>query len=115
MSVKREIVLSTNNFGKKDFINARNGFSLQDCEANAVLHIVKAAIILGPDNEAEDDTRQVAILMDGEGVTYTSISETVLDSMSDVCELIDEEGAQDIKLFKRKSKGGRDFLTLSIL
>lgn len=114
MANQREVVVSTANFTKKDNVNARNGFSLQDVAQDEILKINKAAIVMGSDKDSGNN-RQVAVLMSDDGVVYTSISENVLDAMDDICELIDETGSVDIRVFKRKSKQGRDFISLSIL
>lgn len=111
----RKLIESTSNFTKKDMINCRNGFSLQDLDANEVITVNKAAIVIGDDKDSQDGERQVAVLMDAEGTCYTSISENVLDSMSDIIEVMDEEKECRIKVFKRKSKQGRDFISLAVL
>lgn len=114
MGAQREVITSTANFTKKDNINARNGFSLQDVAQDEILKIDRAAIVMGNDKDG-GEKRQVAVLMSDDGVAYTSISENVLDALEDICEIIDETGSVDIRVFKRKSKQGRDFISLSIL
>lgn len=110
---KREIISATENFTKKDLLNSRNGFSLQDLENGATIRAIRCAVVLGQDEDGSD--KEVAVIISDDGVIYTSISSTIIDSIIDTIGIIDEEGTQELKLFKRKSKAGREFLTLSIL
>lgn len=105
----------TNNFTKRDEINSRNSFALQDLEDGKNLTLTKAAIIQRPDNET-GEIKNVAIMVTEDGTVYSAISETVCDIMEDIVDLMNEENAPiDVRLNKRKSKAGREFLSLTVL
>lgn len=116
----REIVKASNNFGKKELINSRSGYALQECEDKSVLAVTKAAIVMGPDPETGEE-KEVAVLITADGECYTSISKTVREATDEVIDWLDDEellesdGSVHIRLLKRKSKGGREFLMLNIV
>lgn len=105
----------TSNFTKRDEINARNSFALQDLENGAVLTVPKAGLITRPDMET-GEPKEVAVLVTDDGTVYSAISATVCDTMDDIVDLIEDEGnAIQVRLNKRKSKAGREFLSLTVL
>lgn len=104
----------TSNFTKRDEINARNSFALQDLENGTVLNVPKAGLIQRPDLET-GEPKDIAILVCDDGTVYSAISATVCDTMDDIVELIESEGAVEVRLNKRKSKAGREFLSLTVL
>lgn len=105
---------STNNFTKKDEINSRNSLALQDLPDGQLLTINKAAVINRVDAETGEN-KEVSILVTEEGEVYSAISATVCDVMDDIIELMEEEPIVNLRLNKRKSKAGREFLSLTIL
>lgn len=105
---------ATNNFTKKDAINSRNSFALQDLDDTTILTVIKAAIVQRPDLETGED-KEVSILVTNDGEVYSAISATVCETMCDIIDLLEEEGTLAIRLNKRKSKAGREFLSLTIL
>lgn len=105
----------TSNFTKRDAINARNSFALQDLDNGAELIIVKAGILNRPDLET-GETKEVAVLITEDNTVYSSISATVCETLGDIVDIIEDEHAPiSIRLNKRKSKGGREFLTITVL
>lgn len=111
----REIKLSTKNFSRRDIINSRAGKPLQDFDGSKKIEHVTAAAIAKDTDEETGEIRDVGIIKTADAEYYTTISATVLDSMDAVVEIIDDEGEIDLRIDKRKSNGGRDFLTLIVL
>lgn len=105
---------STVNFTKKDEINSRNSLALQDLPDGHILTINKAAVISRLDVET-GESKEVSILVTEDGEVYSAISATVCDIMDDIIELMEEEPIVNLRLNKRKSKAGREFLSLTIL
>lgn len=110
----RNIMLNTRNFTKRDSLNSRNGLPLQDLENLEKIKITTAAILEDTDEETKE-TKEIGVLVTPEKQYYTTISATVIDTMNDLIDIIDEEGEVEIRLGKRTSKGGRTFLTITIL
>lgn len=108
--------MQTKTFTKRDVINSNSGCSLQDFEGNQMVieFVTAAAVIQKPDSETGEQ-KDVAVLVTANSEYFTSISATVLDQMDDILELIDEEGSLNIRVVRKKSKGGRDFLQLVVL
>lgn len=105
----------TSNFTKRDEINSRNSFALQDMEDGAVFQVSKAALVNRPDLETGEQ-KEVAVLVMDDGTVYSAISATVCDVLDDIVDLIEDEGAPvTVRLNKRKSKAGREFLSLTVL
>lgn len=109
--MKREIIDSTANFTKWDFINSKNGYALQD-EAGNTLNVTRAAIL---DVEDDDGQKKVSVMVTEDGQYYTAISKSVYEVMGDIIELITDEGIARVKINSRKSKSGRDFLTVFVI
>lgn len=110
----KRLLAATKNFDKKDLINSRNGLSLQDEENGFVIEVTKAATMEDTDEET-GELKKISVLIDPEGKTYTSISATVDDIMDDVIELLDEGEPISLRLLKRKSNGGREFLSFQVM
>ena len=110
----KRLLAATKNFDKKDLINSRNGLSLQDEENGFVIEVTKAATMEDTDEET-GELKKISVLIDPEGRTYTSISATVDDIMDDVIELLDEGEPISLRLLKRKSNGGREFLSFQVM
>lgn len=112
---KEVIMSSTKYFTKKDEINSRNSMALQDLDSGTILTVQKAALLQRKDLETSE-TKDVAILVTDDGEVYSAISAIVCDLMDDLIELIDESAEEvQVRLNKRKSKAGREFLSLTIL
>lgn len=104
---------ATSNFTKKDSINARNGFPLQDEENGLVIHVSKAAILEDVDGDT-GELKEVSVITDSEGKVYTSVSASIMDIMDDVIDLLDAGESVTLTLVKRESKGKRTFLTFMV-
>ena len=109
----RNLILNTNNFTKRDAVNSRNGVALQDMENAFMFNVIAAAQIETVDEET-GERKEVSVLKSEDDHYYTSISATVYDVMDDLIEIINDEGSCKVRVDKRKSKQGRDFIMLSL-
>lgn len=109
--MKREIINATENFTKWDFINSKNGYALQE-ESGNTLEVVRAATI---DVEDDEGHKNVSVLVTSDGNYFTAISKSVFEVMDDIIDLITDEGIARVKINSRKSKSGRDFLTVFVI
>lgn len=110
----RKVLAQSKNFTKKDFINSRNGQALQEV-AGSKLNIISCAVLHDDGADSDDgEEKTVGTIIAKEGV-FTTISPNIVQSLHDIME-IEAEGEKDIMvdIKMRKSKGGRDFLTLTI-
>ena len=109
----RKVIEQSKNFTKKDFINSRNGSPLQEF-AGEKLTVTACAIMEGVDEKQQPI--EIGNIVTTEG-SFTTISANIIDSIRDIIDMEAEEGAvsYDIKINKRKSKQGRDFLSLIVL
>lgn len=110
----KAIIAKTNNFTKKMAINIGTSIALQDMGGQKITSIQAAAIVTDVDRETGEE-REVAIIVDESGMVYSAISATVLSQMEDVIDLLDDGESFDIIVVSRKSKGGRDFITLNVV
>lgn len=112
----RTIIDATKSFTKRDIINSRSGFPLQDFDGDSLTipEIVAAAIMKDTDTET-GEIKDITVLKTSNSHYFTSISATVYDCMEDVIGILDEESTISVRVDKRKSKGNRDFLTLVVL
>lgn len=107
----REITKATKNFTKKMVINSRNGIPMQDNVGNIM--VVAAAVMTDTDEET-GEPKDVGVIVTSDKTFMTCISATIIDTLPDLIDIVDEEGETEVRIDKRKSKGGRDFLTLTI-
>lgn len=111
----KKLINATENFSKLDAINASNGKALQDVADGSILSVEKYGLMQDI-NETTGEIKDVAVLVTTDGEVYTSISSSVNDSVSSIIDaIIDGERISSVKVQKRVSKGGRDFLTLIAL
>lgn len=110
----KTIITKTENFTRKMAINIGTSIALQDKAGQKITDIAAAAVVTDIDRETGEE-KQVAILVDGGGMSYSAISATVLQQMDDIIELIDDGEDFDVIVVSRKSKGGRDFITLNVV
>ena len=110
----KAIIAQTNNFTRKMGINIGTSIALQDMAGQKITSIQAAAIVTDVDRETGEE-KEVAILVDESGVCYSAISATVLGQMEDVIALLDDGESFDVIVVSRKSKGGRDFITLNVV
>lgn len=109
----REIISKTENFTSKDLFNAHTANQLQDLEDGTTIKVDAIGIFKAPDMETGEE-KEVACFKSGDEY-FTSISATVIESAEDLIDVIKEDGPQNVKLIKRKSRAGRTFLSLMLL
>lgn len=109
----RNSISNTSNFTRRDAVNSRNGIALQDVENGYTFNVISAAQIETVDEET-GERKEVSVLKSDDNQYYTSISATVYDVMDDLIDIIDDEGSCKVRVDKRKSKQGRDFIMLSL-
>lgn len=108
----REMVRATKNFTKKMAINSRNGIAMQDTLGEFTVH---AAAKMRVDDEDSGEVKSVTVFISPDMDTLTAISAQIYDVADDLIDVIDEEGDCTVRIEKRTSKGGREFLTLTLL
>lgn len=111
----REIIKQSNDFTKRDVVNSRAGKPLQDFEKSMTITNITAIATCKDVDEETGEIKNVGIFRTADMVYYTTISETVFDTLDDVIEILDEENEISVRVDKRKSNSGRDFLTLVVL
>lgn len=110
----KAIITKTENFTRKMAVNIGTSIALQDMAGQKIESIEAAAVVTDVDRETGEE-KEVAIIVDGAGMSYSAISATVLGQMDDVIALLDDGETFDIIVVSRKSKGGRDFITLNVV
>lgn len=109
----RNSISYTSNFTRRDAVNSRNGIALQDLDNAYTFNVISAAQIETVDEET-GERKEVSVLKSEDNQYYTSISATVYDVMDDLIDIINDEGSCKVRVDKRKSKQGRDFIMLSL-
>ena len=110
----RDILKQSKNFTKRDSINSRNGEALSLLNDNQTI-VVGASCIMNTIDESTGEITPCGVIVSDEKHYYTTISGTIIDVLPDLIDILDEEEAVEVRINKRKSKAGRDFLTLTIL
>ena len=105
--------------GKLKALNAKNGAgaSLKDIEdgfsftVTDVMQYKENVDTYGKEQEAV-----VSALFATDGLVYSSISETVSNVVSDLVEILNDESISQVtvKVVKRNSKQGQEFINLSV-
>ena len=105
--------------GKLKALNAKNGAgaSLKDIEdgfsftVTDVMQYKETVDTYGKEQEAV-----VSALFATDGLVYSSISETVSNVVSDLVEILSDESITQVtvKVVKRNSKQGQEFINLSV-
>lgn len=106
----REVAESTKNFTRKDKISIRNGMALKDIDGK---EITVGKIAIGTDvDESTGECKNYGAFITESGECYTFISANAIECAKDLIEIVDDEGAATVKVEIRKSKQGRDFVSL---
>lgn len=121
----RKVIECTPNWGIKDKMNLTSAGTLQElADSGDVIYVDAAAIVEVIDNET-GEIKTTSALRTTDKQYYVGISATALDQVRDIVEYLtdrigDSESeltAEDlvrIKSIKKKSKGGKYFVVLSI-
>lgn len=105
--------------GKLQVINAKNGagVSLKDL-ATGTSFVITGALQYKEliDNYGSETESVVSAMIGEDGLVYSSVSPTVGDVVIDLIELLKDETVKTltITVIKRESKGGREFLSLTV-
>lgn len=106
-------VLHSAGLTKRDIINSKNGISLKDCTGTEINLLACGTIEITDEETGEIKT--AAVMRTDSGEIITSISAGVIELMSDVADVISDEGSAKIIARMRTAKSGREFLALTIL
>ena len=105
--------------GKLKALNAKNGAgaSLKDIEDGfsfTVTDVMQYKEIV--DTYGKQQEAVVSALFATDGLVYSSISETVSNVVSDLVEILKDESIDQVtvKVVKRNSKQGQEFINLSV-
>lgn len=110
---EQKIISQSNNFTKRDMVNSKAGYPLQDFDGQMEIKNVKAAAMTEVVEDGEK--KEVSIIVTDDNQYYTSISATIYDSMPDIIDILDDETKVDLRIIKRESKSGREFLSVIVL
>lgn len=106
----REVTEATKNFTRKDRISIRNGVALKDVDGK---EIAVSKIAIGTDvDESTGEVKNYGAFITESGECYTFISSNAIECAKDLIEIVDDEGVITVKVEMRKSKQGRDFVSL---
>lgn len=107
------------NFTAKDKVNAQGSAASLKDYAGQTIHVIGAAIDTATDVETGEVKNVAYIVADNNGsrTVISTISATAMDCINAIIDYMTEENATsvDAVVNSRKSNGGRDFLTVSIL
>lgn len=106
-------MLSTKNIGKMELFNAKSAsIALQTVSETLT---VTGAAIADTANRESGEISEVGYLFDKEGNVYGTISDTVMDILPELIELLDEVGEILLNVVHRKAKSGREFISIQIV
>lgn len=108
----KTIISSTKNIGKKDLINASNSRPLKEMAGKSI--VVTGCATMEDTDKETGEVKSVCYFKTNSGECFTSISDTIGESMDMLIDFINEEGEQTIDIHMNKSNSGRDFLTMTI-
>ena len=105
-------IKTTTNFTKFDAMNARNGNPLKNCDG---LTIPVDRLAIGKDSMEDGEEREVCVIVSTDNECYTTISPTVIAMISDCIDLLEEGEKISVKIIKRTSSKGREFISLQTM
>ena len=103
------------NFSKKDMFNITGADTLNTMNGKTI-KVEGCAIGLDVSHDTGEEV-VTGYLKDESGRIYSTISKTAIDSISELCDIIDDGDFGDdlsVVVEIKKSKGGRDFIVLSL-
>lgn len=95
---------------KKDLFNAKN--SSKQLEDGLMLKVLAATTMSDVDKDGKDI--EIGVLKTEDGM-YSTISETVINSLDMLNDIIADDGEVDVAVRVGQSKAGRDFFMLEII
>lgn len=110
---EQKVIKQSKNFSKRDLVNSKAGYPLQEFDGE--MEIKNVVALAMAEVKEDDDEKEVTIIVTEDKQYFTSISATIYDAMPDVIDILDEENKVNLRILKRESKGGRDFLSVVVL
>lgn len=111
----KKTIVASKGFTKKMSISlSASGISMKDLKDNAEIKLSAAALVEDTDIDT-GEVKKVAAFVDQNGNIYSSISANAIDVTEDIVSLLDDGEEVTVRLLKRKSKAGRDFLSLVVI
>lgn len=108
------------NFSKKDAFNITGAETLQN-QTGKVIKVNGCAIGIDVSHDTGEDV-VTGYLKDENGNIFSTISKTAIDAIAELCDIItDVNGTEDfgdgieVMVNSRKSRGGRDFIVLTLM
>ena len=104
--------IKTAGFTAKDEFNSSNSTPIKAIKNS----VIKVTDIMVKDKVPDEDGKveTVGFLKDDEGVVYATISDTVIEQLIVLKDILEAEGPQDILIVPKTSNGGREYFMLEI-
>ena len=99
-----------NNLTKRDLYNAKNA----SAKLEKGLEFVLVAVGSYADKDKDGNEVNVTVLKAEDGTIYTTISNTIYESIDMLEDILTDEGQVTINVITKKSAGGREYFQLVI-
>lgn len=107
-------IINSTNWTTKDTFNSRTSISLQDLTAEDVINVRGAAIAESPDVET-GEIKRVGMLVSHDGAVYATISGTAIELVECIIDMLTDGEEVSVRTERRRSKQGREYLTLKLV
>lgn len=101
--------IASKNITKIDVINAKNSIAFKDVQPSEVIPVKGVAIVTDP-----EDGKQYGYLWSEMDDCYAGNSNSIMEAIAMMVELVDSGMQLDATIVKRKSKQDKEFLSLKI-
>lgn len=95
---------------KRDLYNAKNA----SAKLEKGLEFVLTAVGSYPDKDKDGNEVNVTVLKAEDGTVYTTISNTIFESLDMLTDILTDEGKVTINVTTKKSAGGREYFQLIV-
>lgn len=95
---------------KRDLYNAKNA----SAKLEKGLEFVLTAVGSYPDKDKDGNEVNVTVLKAEDGTVYTTISNTIYESLDALTDILADEGKVTINVTTKKSAGGREYFQLIV-
>ena len=95
---------------KRDLYNAKNA----SAKLEKGLEFVLTAVGSYPDKDKDGNEVNVTVLKAEDGTVYTTISNTIFESLDMLTDILSDEGKVTINVTTKKSAGGREYFQLIV-
>lgn len=110
MDKKPNINVTINyNVTDTDIKNRKLSIPLQSVPNDVIINILGCAVYDDIDKDT-GEVKTVCMFKDVDGELYTSISAVIFEQVDDIIDVLAGAESVNVKVAKRKSKGGRDFI-----